>query len=205
MPQPTTVSSYTDDQLLVAAQAENTDARNALYGRFHGLLRAMIAKRCPHRAARQPDFVDDVVNQTFAFVLDPTITRFDPRRGRASQYLFGLTCNAIRMITRQRMPACVDLGDHGRAEVFQSGRIASTVYRHVCGPRSMPAPGQDLEARDEVRLALEGGDRETSRVVKEHFFDGEPFVGIAARLGVAHTTVSRRVTGFLASARLRLA
>lgn len=205
MPQPTKASSYTDDQLLVAVQANNSDARDLLFERFHHRVRAVVARRCPIRARRQPDFVDDVVNQTFTFVLDPTLSRFNPRRGSAPQYLFGLTCNAIRMITRQRRAACADLDNQSRFEVANAARTAGVIYRNVVSVRSVPVPGLDLEARDEVRRVLDGGDRETSRWVKEHFFGGETFVGIAARMGVSHTTVSRKITGFLMANARKLA
>ena len=202
MPQPTIVSSYTDDQFLVAVQAEDPAARKTVYQRFQGLVRSMVARRCPHRAARQPDFVDDVVAQTFLLVLDPIISRFNPRRGRASQYLFGLTCNAIRTITRQRNPICVDLEDPSRSA---SIRAAHVVYRHTAGSRTVPAADHRLEVGDEVGRIMKQNDPDARQIVRSYFFDGESLPGIAARLRVNRTTVSRKISGFLTTSRLRFA
>ncbi len=205
MPPPTFTSSYSDEQLLVAVQTENSGACAVLFDRFHRLLRAMVARRCPVRAAYQPDFVDDVVSQTFMYVLDPTIRRFDPLRGRACQYLYGLLSNAVRTIAGQRRSVCSEFDDKSNRTTASIARSAGVIFRNTLGSRCVPMPDHSVEARDGVQIALAKTDPAARQVISDHFFAGEEIISIATRLGVSHSTVSRRISGFLATSRRRLA
>jgi DNA-directed RNA polymerase specialized sigma24 family protein len=203
MPQTTT---YSDDQLLLAAQNDSALARDSLLPRFDPLLRRIVSQVSLSRVATRSDFVDDVVAEAYRLILDPSICRFQPNRGKATNYLTGLVYNAIRTISRQRRPVCTDLLNHDRLEPSAPARrAAGAVYRNTLASRITSAVDGQAEADDQLRLVFSARDSVDDALVSSHFLGGESLVGIAARIGVSHSTVSRRITHFLFDAKRRLA
>ncbi len=203
MPQPTHVSSYTDEQLLVAVQSGDSDARCAVFDRLKRLVQAMVSRQYPSLAARQPDFVEDVTSQTFILLLDTTITRFNPERGRCSAYLFGLVRNALRTIIRERRAICTDLDNRQCFEPADAARAAGVVYHNRL--RRSRAAVDPLAVSERMRIIFPGEDPETEALVSSHYLGGNSISGIAEQIGANRSTTSRRISVFLTGAYRRLA
>ena len=194
------VKSFDDDQFLLAAQAGNPITRDAILLRFHRLLRALIRKFCPHRSAHQPDFVDDVMGETYRMILDAHVTRFDASRGSAGAYLSGLVRNAVRIVTRQRKAVCdrCDVSPVTPGPVVVGCRNAAVVYHNLMGNRTITNPATAFEIQEQMAAAFDGADLVTAAMVIARHVQDAGLAEIASRYGVSHTTVSRNIQHFLA-------
>ena len=90
------MGSRTADEALLAAARAGDDAAFAEFYRRH--LPAIAAFH--RRAARDPELVLDLVAETFAAVV-AGLDRFDPERGSALGWLFGIAANKQRESLRR--------------------------------------------------------------------------------------------------------
>lgn len=203
MPTSADPASLSDAALLLAAQAGNRSAGNLVFNRFKRLIFAMIRNARPQC---RRDFIDDVRSETFRMVFDPEITRFQSARGTIKKYLFGLVKNAIRIIDRQRRPACVNrvvkpVADDAPA----SQRDAAVVFNNTFGCRSEPQLDTSFIERDALDHAVEGADDKTIDMARRLVVEEESMVQVALDAGVNRFALARRFRRFCDDAARRLA
>jgi len=92
--------SPSDEDLLVAIQQGDLDAREQFEDRFSQFLTSVARRRCDvfHLA---DDHVNDIVQDVYAHALNPDLTAFNPAQRTARGYLGGLAFNAAKTIMLQ--------------------------------------------------------------------------------------------------------
>lgn len=182
-----------ESELLRAVQAAGaSDATcDAFAAQFLPFIRYLAGRYC---ALYKLDFtlIDDVVQSTVLMVLDPEIARFDPSCGESHlSYLRGLVQNSAK----------------ANARFIHRGQAVRHDYRHPLNaelglPQSVeevPDGADDLagvEYDDQVQRVMELANGDERQIVLRHFFRDETIAAIAASMGVARTTVSRRLERF---------
>lgn len=95
-----TTPSPSDEDLLVAIQQGDLDARDQFEDRFSDSLTKIARRRC--YVFRLPeDHVTDIVQDVYVHALNPDLTPFDPTQRTARGYLGGLAFNAAKTIMLQ--------------------------------------------------------------------------------------------------------
>lgn len=95
--------SADDDDLIQRVGGGDEDALAALFGRWQPLLR-----RFALRMSGSPEMADDVVQEVFVALID-NARRFDPSRGGASGWLYGIARKQVlRRLERERPHASLE-------------------------------------------------------------------------------------------------
>jgi RNA polymerase sigma factor (sigma-70 family) len=192
-----------DSELLISAQAADASAevKSQFVDRFGGFLRYTAGRCC---TVYKIDFslINDVVNDAVAMVLDPDYARFCPSRGRGHlAYLHGLIQNATKQFAR-----FVRRGEKRRHDW---GALAVGVTDdQPASLEELPAPEEAIpgfELREIVDRVLGFAEADERQLLVRHFYQGESIEEIAISLGVARTTISRRLQRFYARAAAYLA
>ena len=84
------------DEELLAQTPSSPDAFAAFYRRHERLVLGFFMRRTAN-----PELAADLAAETFAAALD-TVRRFDPHRGPAHAWLFGIARNQLRRATERR-------------------------------------------------------------------------------------------------------
>lgn len=172
------------DHVLVAARSD-ADAFAAFY---RGSERALLGYLM--RQTGRPELAADIAAETFARALEQ-VERFDPARGRADQWLFGIARHVLAdSLRRGRVEAdarrrlglgTLALEDHA-AEAIR--RLASAESAAVAAFAGLPG---------DQRTAV------TARVIEE-----QGYPEIAARMECSEALARQRVSRGLRALRLRL-
>jgi len=167
-----------DEQLLLSGDARDF---GLLYERRLPLIRGYLRRRVGSR----PELVLDLVAETFARALERR-EQFDPRRGPAIGWLFGIAHNLL-----------LDAARRGR--VADESRRRLGIERILVDDEQLDALAREDEADlerllgalpDAQRHAIEG------RVLGE-----EPYATIALQIGCSEQVVRKRVSRGLAALR----
>lgn len=177
-----------DLDALLRAAVDDPEAFGAFYGAAVDRILAYCYGRtyCPEVAA-------DLTAETFAAAL-VGLRRYDPVRGRASQWLFGIARNLVRQWARYgRVEASARRRLRIVTPVWDDGTLAR-IETLVDLTRTREAMAQALASLNRTeRLVVE------LRVVEEHDYDV-----IADRLGCTVASARARTSEALAKLRRRL-
>lgn len=158
----------------------------ALYRRFE---RAMLGFFMS--ATRRPDLAADLTAETCARALE-SIAVFDPARGRADQWLFGIARNVLAESYRRGRVEAAARQRLGMGALVLDDEAAATIARLSAGDE--PAT---------VRLAALP--EEQQRAVHARVVDEREYREIAAELRCSEALVRQRVSRGLRALRTRLA
>jgi RNA polymerase sigma-70 factor (ECF subfamily) len=179
--------AVTDEALLIAARTD-ADAFTQFYRRHATPVLGYLVRR-----TRDPELGADLTAETFACVLE-NIARFDPERGSAVNWLFGIARHQLlRALQRGRverrardrlgMPR-IELDDEDLERIVALAESESTAALLADALESLPP---------EQRAALD------ARVVDEQEYDA-----IARAHGTPEATIRKRVSRALTSLRSTL-
>ena len=167
-----------EDEALVRRMAAGDEAAlGALYDRWHAVVHGLVS-----RLLRQPDDVDDVVEETF-WQAWRQAARFDRTRGAVQTWLLTIArsraLDRVRALRRRREEPLV--GDDGEVVVQQAAE---------------GDPGLDAEASERRRIvvaALAGLPAEQREALELGYFGGLSQTEIAERTGQPLGTVKTRM------------
>lgn len=175
--------SQDEQELLVAARSSSA-ALDEIYERFEGpLLRFFV------HATGRSDLAADLTAETFARVIE-MIARYDPRRGRADQWLFGIARHVLR-------------------ESHRRGRVEAAARERLGFPR-LVLDDDALEVisrlgSDKATLALAQLPDEQREAIQARVLEERDYPGIADELQCSEAVVRQRVSRGLRALRTRLA
>jgi len=169
-------------------QAGDGDAAAMIVSRFGPYIRN-IAKR---RNCRLPlDLLDETVQETYQYLLDPARVAFDPKQCSAKQYVGGVAYNAAKHINH----------------VFRNGPAdAEWVADDLTVLDEQPSPmAANAQADAEYRLflwsTLRHADPVSQRIVVERYYLDQDIGTLATALELSRFQIYRRLTTFSRSAR----
>jgi RNA polymerase sigma factor (sigma-70 family) len=175
-----------DERTILEAARESPRAFAAFYEHFETPVLRFFA-----RATAQSDVVADLTAETFARALE-SVALYDPARGRADQWLFGIARNVL-------------------ADSYRRGRVDSDARRRL----GMPTLCVDDHAVETIaRLSAEGADAtlalaglpaEQRTAIHARVVQERGYAEIAIELDCSEAVVRQRVSRGLRALRTRLA
>jgi DNA-directed RNA polymerase specialized sigma24 family protein len=186
--------ALSDPDLLCAAQsaAATSEIRNEFADRFLGCLRFFAGRYCVLYKLNF-DLIDDVVDEAILMVLDDTWVRFDFARGDTHlAYLRGMVQNASKRFARFI---------HRGGKLLQSWTDPLIVQLKLptC-LEEVPEQVPSLEVEELAEVALQVALPDELVLIRRHFYGNESMQAIADSMGVARTTISRRLERYYARA-----
>jgi RNA polymerase sigma-70 factor (ECF subfamily) len=169
-----------EDALLSAA------AFSALYRRFERPVLGFFV-----RATSRPDLAADLAAETFARALE-SVDAYDPSRGRADQWLFGIARNVLSTSYRQ-----------GRVDSAARERLG--LPRLILDDHALDAIARLSAAQDDATLALAELPREQQHAIEARILEERDYAEIAKELQCSEAVVRQRVSRGLRALRTRLA
>ncbi len=166
------------DAELLAAALEDGRAFAEFYRRHGRRLFAFFRVRCA-----EPQDAFDLVSETFAEVLD-CLERFDPDRGEATAWLFGIARNKARRFARR-----------GRVDLSARRRVG--VRREVLSADDLEKIDAEVDlrgARIELEEALHGLSGPVRAAVTLRFVEDRPYPAVAETLRITEATARKRVS-----------
>jgi RNA polymerase sigma-70 factor (ECF subfamily) len=171
------------DALLIGAR-NGSEPFAAFYQHFERLLLGFFV-----RATGQPDLAADLAAETFASALE-SIGSFDPTKGRADQWLFGIARNVLGKSYRR-----------GRVDASARQRLAMPTL--VLDGEILDAIGR-LTTDDEATLALAELPHEQRHAIEARVLGERDYGEIAGELRCSEAVVRQRVSRGLRALRTRL-
>jgi RNA polymerase sigma factor (sigma-70 family) len=175
-----------DGQTLLSAARTDAQAFAAFYRHFERPVLGFFM----HATAR-PELAADLTAETFARALE-SVAAYDPARGRADQWLFGIARNVL-------------------GSSYRAGRVESAARERLGLPRLIlddhaSATIARLTASDElVTLALAELPEEQQRAIDARVVNDREYAEIASELRCSEAVVRQRVSRGLRTLRARLA
>jgi RNA polymerase sigma factor (sigma-70 family) len=181
------VESDDDARLLVAAAAGDERAFEAFYRRYLG---SVIGYHLRRAGGRELAF--DLAAETFAAVAE-SLDRFDPARGSAVGWLFGIASNKLLMARRT-----------GRVEDEARRRLGHEPI--VLEDADLSRVNELASANDEARLSqlLERLPADQREAILARVVDERSYSDIASQLQCSEAVVRQRVRRGLGFLRTRL-
>ena len=185
-------SQLSDEDLLVQIRDGDLEAWNPIYQR----LRPKLLAWCHRRASTLPsDLYYDVVQETLQMLFTSKLD-FDPNRGSASAFLFGLFLNALRKVNRTSTDPIERQTHYLGIETHDSGlSVADTVADHYDGSE----PSADaLHVKEASRQIVDYAQVSAPTVVRDainllHSERFDSMSAVARQLGVNRITLTRHV------------
>ncbi len=143
------------------------------------------------RLTGRPDLAADLAAETFARALEG-VQAFDPRRGRADQWLFGIARNVI-----------ADSQRRGRIDASARHRLGMPVL--VIDDHAAEAIARAEASASGVAEALSTLPPEQRAAVEQRVLDDRSYAEIAAQLNCSEAVARQRVSRGLRALRTRLA
>lgn len=181
----TDASRQADDELLVEARS-GASGFAAFYRHFERRVLGFFMK-----ATGQPDLAADLAAETFARALE-SVASFDPARGRADQWLFGIARNVLAESYRRGRVEAAARARLGLPQLILDDHAAETITRLSTGD-------------DSAFVALAGLPREHQQAIEERVLRGRSYPEIAGELRCSEALVRQRVSRGLRALRTRLA
>lgn len=181
-----------DIDLLCAAQSADAtnEIRDEFAERFVRFLRHCAGRGCCLYKL-DLSMIEDVVNLAILMVLDGRRARFKPSRGETHlAYLSGMVQNAAKQQARFA---------HRGTNLRQDWGASTVAQRHLptCLEEISDAETASLvEVEEVVAQVLAVADADERLLIRRHYFEHESLESIASSMGVARTTVSRRLDRF---------
>lgn len=142
------------------------------------------------RASRRPDLAADLTAETFARALE-SLAVYDPDRGRADQWLFGIARNVLRTSYR-----------HGRVDAAARERLG--LPQLILHDHALEAIARLSTGQDEATLALSKLPDEQRHAIEERVLHEREYAEIATELQCSEAVVRQRVSRGLRALRTRL-
>lgn len=174
-----------EDGALRAAEADVLEFTR-LYRVFERRLLAFFM-----RATGRPELAADLAAETFARALE-ALAQYDPKRGSAGQWLFGIARNV--------------LGSSFRAgQVEASARMRLGMPRLVVDDHAAETIARLSSEKEPVMVALAGLPSEQREAIDAHVIHDRDYADIAGELRCSEAVVRQRVSRGLKALRMRLA
>ena len=155
---------------------------------FGKLLFRLAVESCRRYHLQEQDR-DEVVQETYSQVLDPTIVRFDPHRGNATSYLRGQVQNAA-----QKVAAALT-----RHRTQDDPRLANTIPE----PRSTPL-SSELERRETAAFVMQLAPTALRQALQLLHWEGWSMQSVARHLRASRFTLARKINHFYQQMRIQL-
>ncbi len=143
------------------------------------------------RATGRPDVAADLTAETFARALE-SIVSYDPARGRADQWLYGIARNVLGASYRR-----------GRVDAAARERLG--LPRLALDDHALETIARLSASRDAAALALAELPPEQRQAIEAHIVEERGYGEIAGELHCSEAVVRQRVSRGLRSLRTRLA
>ncbi len=175
-----------DGQALLSAARSDARAFAAFYRRFERPVLGFFM-----RATGRPELAADLTAETFARALE-SVGAYDPARGRADQWLFGIARNVLGSSYRE-----------GR--VVSAARERLGLPRLVLDDHASETIARLTEHDDQATIALAGLPEEQRRAIHARVVHDREYAEIAGELRCSEAVVRQRVSRGLRTLRARLA
>jgi RNA polymerase sigma factor (sigma-70 family) len=179
-----TKSDRVDEEALVLAVRAGDGSFAGLYRHFERPVLGFFM-----RATGKPELAADLTAETFASALE-SIGSYDPAKGRADQWLFGIARNVLGKSSRR-----------GRVEVAARERFG--MPKLVLDDHAMETISR-LTASDEATLALAELPPEQRHAIEARVIGERNYTDIASQLHCSEAVVRKRVSRGLRALRTRL-
>ena len=174
-----------ESQLLIEARSGAREF-TAFYRHFeHPVLGFFV------NATGRSDLAADLTAETFARALE-AVAAFDPKRGRADQWLFGIARNVLAESYRRRQVEASARARLGMPELILDDHTAETIARLSSG-------------HEDASLALASLPNEQRHAIQARVLDEREYPDIAHELRCSEALVRQRVSRGLRALRTRLA
>jgi RNA polymerase sigma-70 factor (ECF subfamily) len=143
------------------------------------------------RATGRPELTADLTAETFARALE-AVESYDPSRGRADQWLFGIARNVLGGSYRE-----------GRVQSVARERLG--MPRLILDDHANETIARLTEGEERATVALAQLSEEQQRAIHAHVVQDRDYADIAAELQCSEAVVRQRVSRGLRTLRMRLA
>jgi len=175
-----------DEQALLGAASSDPQAFAAFYRLFERPILAFFM-----RATGRAELAADLTAETFARALE-SVASYDPARGRADQWLFGIARNVLRSSYRE-----------GRVESAARERLG--LPRLVLDDHASETIARLAHEEDRATVAVAGLPAEQRHAIHARVVQDRDYAEIAGELHCSEAVVRQRVSRGLRTLRARLA
>lgn len=175
-----------DEDDLLGALSPDPQAFAAFYRQFERAALGFFM-----RATARPELAADLTAETFARALE-AVESYDPSRGRADQWLFGIARNVLGASYREGRVQSAARERLGMAQLILDDHANETIARLS-------------EGENHATVALAQLSEEQQRAIHAHVVQDRDYADIAAELQCSEAVVRQRVSRGLRTLRTRLA
>jgi RNA polymerase sigma-70 factor (ECF subfamily) len=180
------VSDMLGEQTLLAAARSDPRTFAAFYRLFERQVLGFFM-----RATRRADLAADLTAETFARALE-SVEGYDPTRGRADQWLFGIARNVLGSSYRE-----------GRVQSI--ARVRLGLPRLVLDDHASETIARLTDGAEHATVALAGLPHEQQHAIQARVLEDREYADIAGELRCSEAVVRQRVSRGLRTLRARLA
>jgi len=181
-----TGSDRLDEAAILTSARSGAEGFAAFYRHFERPMLGFFV-----RATGRADLAADLTAETFARALEALVT-YDPHRGRADQWLFGIARNVLSTSYRRGRVDAAARERLGLPKLILDDHAAATISRLSTYP-------------DAASLALAELPQDQRLAIEAHVLDERGYAEIAGELRCSEAVVRQRVSRGLRTLRTRLA
>ncbi len=179
-------SNPLDEDLLLTAPRSGAEAFAAFYRHFERSMLGFFV-----RATGRADLAADLTAETFACALE-SVSTYDPAKGRAEQWLFGIARNVLGTSCR-----------HGRVDAAARQRLG--LPKLILDDHAAETIARLSTGQDQATLALAELPQEQRHAIEARVLQERDYAAIARELDCSEAVVRQRVSRGLRALRARLA